>query len=125
MVLVNSHRDFRVSQISISVSMELYEITKRFPREKIFSLTDQIRRSSRSLSSNIAEAFRKRKYLKSFISKLSDSEAEAAETRNWLDYAFKCNFITEHEHQKFDKQYNDFIGMIVNMRLSVNRWQAG
>ncbi|MEA2076603.1 MAG: four helix bundle protein [Candidatus Marinimicrobia bacterium] len=125
MSLINTHRDLKVYQLSFKTSMELYEISKRFPRNEQFSLIAQIRRSSRSISSNIAEAFRKRKYPKFFASKLSDSEAEAAETQNWLDYAFQCKFINEFEHKDLNEKYNKIIGMLVNMRLSAHRWQVG
>jgi len=78
---IRSHRDLDVYHMSFGVSMRLFEISKSFPRDEQYSLTDQIRRSSRSVSANISEAFRKRKYPKSFVSKLSDAEAEAAETQ--------------------------------------------
>jgi four helix bundle protein len=75
---IRSHRELEVYCLSFDIAMKIFEITKRFPKEETFSLTDQIRRSSRSVCSNLAEAFRKRRYPKSFISKLSDSESEAA-----------------------------------------------
>ena len=125
MVLVNTHKDLKVYQISFKISMELFELSKLFPSIEQYSLTDQIRRSSRSVSSNIAEAFRKRKYPKSFASKLTDSEAEAAETQNWLDYALKCKYLKENEYRYFYKNYDKIIGMLVNMRLSANRWKVG
>ncbi|MCK4288719.1 MAG: four helix bundle protein [Bacteroidales bacterium] len=77
--------------MSVEAAMQIFEISKAFPREENYSLTDQIRRSSRSVAANIAEAFRKRKYPKAFVAKLSDSEGEAAETQVWLDYALECN----------------------------------
>ena len=76
-------------------SMELFHLTKSFPKEEVYSLTSQIRRSSRSVSANLAEAFRKRRHEKSFVSKLSDCEAEAAETQVWLDYSLECGYIPE------------------------------
>ncbi len=123
--MISTHKDLKVYQLSFNISMELYEITKKFPRNEQYSLTDQIRRSSRSVSSNIAEAFRKRKYPKSLAAKLSDSEAEAAETQNWLDYAYKCKFISRDEHVYFYKHYDRIIGMLVNMRLKANQWKVG
>ena len=101
--------------------MEIYEITKSFPKNEQYSLTDQIRRSSRSVSSNIAEAFRKRKYPKSLAAKLSDT----AETQNWLDYAYECKFINNTEHKYFYNHYDKIIGMLVNMRLKANQWKVG
>src|SRR6056297_1784491 len=90
---IRSHRELDVYKLSFNAAMKLFEISKGFPREEQYSLTDQIRRSSRSVSANITEAFRKRKYIKSFVAKLSDAEAEAAETQTWLDFALKCGYI--------------------------------
>jgi four helix bundle protein len=85
-------------------------------------LTDQIRRSSRSVCSNIAEAFRRRKYSKSFSSTLNESEAEAAETQNWIDFALECNYISAETHQTIDKEYENIIGMLVNMQRHPEKW---
>ena len=90
---IKTHRDLRVFKLSFEAGMEVFKMTKSFPREEIYSLTDQIRRSSRSVSGNIAEAFRKRRYPKAFVAKLSDSEGEAAETQVWLDYSLACILI--------------------------------
>jgi four helix bundle protein len=92
--------------------MEIYKITKTFPKEEIYSLTSQIRRSSRSVCANLSEAFRKRRYIKAFISKLSDSEGEAAETQTWLDYAIECQYIP--------KTFTPY--SIVNMKKSSECW---
>ena len=89
-------------KLSFEAGMEVFTMTKTFPKEEIYSLTDQIRRSSRSVSGNLAEAFRKRRYPKAFISKLSDSEGEAAETQVWLDYALKCGYITSNLHEMLE-----------------------
>jgi four helix bundle protein len=87
-------------------------------------LTSQIRRSSRSVSSNISEAFRKRRYEKAFVSKLSDSEAEAAETQVWLDYSLSCGYITESHHQKLFNDYDNILGKIVNMMNQPEKWSV-
>lgn len=102
--------------------MEIFRVTKAFPREEMYSLTDQIRRSSRSVSGNIAEAFRKRKYPKSFVSKLTDSEGEAAETQVWLDYALECNYINAEIHAKLFDKYDHIISMLVNMSTKPDNW---
>jgi four helix bundle protein len=86
-------RDLKVFKKAFKLSMEIFEISKGFPVEERYSLTDQIRRSSRSVCSNIGEAYRKRIYPKSFISKLSDSDSENTETQVWLDFALACNYI--------------------------------
>jgi four helix bundle protein len=96
MKAIKSHRELRVYKMAFESAMKLYQISRTFPKEEQYSLTDQIRRSSRSLCANLAEAFRKRIYPKAFVSKLSDSEGEAAETQNWLDFALSCKYISEH-----------------------------
>src|SRR5665647_179852 len=93
MKILRSHKELDVYQLAFKTSMEIYHLTKTFPKDEIFSLTSQIRRSSRSVSANISEAFRKRRYEKAFVAKLSDSEAESAETQVWLDYSLECEYI--------------------------------
>jgi four helix bundle protein len=91
--LIKTHRDLEVYQISFALAMRIFEKSKSFPIEERYSLTDQIRRSSRSVCTNLAEAWRKRRYEASFISKLSDAEAEAAETQVWLEFAVQCGYL--------------------------------
>ena len=86
MKILKSHTELEVYQLSFSSSMELFKLSKTLPKDEVYSLTSQVRRSSRSVTANIAEAFRKRRYEKAFIAKLSDSEAEAAETQVWINY---------------------------------------
>ena len=119
---IKTHRDLNVFKLSFEAGMEVFEITKKFPKEETYSLTDQIRRSSRSVSGNLAEAFRKRKYPKAFVSKLSDSEGEAAETQVWLDYALQCKYIDTHTHSVLNDKYDHIIGMLVNMSLKPENW---
>lgn len=119
---IKTHRDLNVFKLSFEAGMEVFEITKKFPKEEMYSLTDQIRRSSRSVSGNIAEAFRKRKYPKSFVAKLSDSEGEAAETQVWLDYAIKCKYIDIETHSRLDDKYDHIIAMLVNMSVNPENW---
>jgi four helix bundle protein len=87
------HRDLEVYQMAFRVAMEIFELSKAFPEEETYSPTDQMRRSSRLVCANLAEAWRKRRYEKAFISKLSDSEGEAAETQVWLEFAVGCGYI--------------------------------
>lgn len=122
MELINSHRELRVYQKAFEKAMDIFVVSKCFPKEEIYSLTDQIRRSSRSVCSNTAEAFRRRKYPKSFSSKLNESEAEAAETQNWLDFALKCGYITEESHQTINAAYEEIIGMLVSMQKHPEKW---
>jgi len=95
---IKTHKDLIVYQLSFETGMEIYELSKLFPKEVKYSLTDQIRKSSRSVSANIAEVWRKRRYLKSFVAKLSDSEGELAETQVWLDYALAFSYINNLDY---------------------------
>ena len=122
MDVIKTHKELNVFKLSFEAGMEIFEVTKNFPREEMYSLTDQIRRSSRSVSGNIAEAFRKRKYPKSFVSKLSDSEGEAAETQVWLDYALSCRYIMEAQHAILSEKYDHIIAMLVKMSLNPSNW---
>lgn len=122
MEIIKSHRELKVYTLAFDNAMRIYIVSKTFPKEETYSLTDQIRRSSRSVCSNIAEAFRRRKYPKSFSSKLNESEAEAAETQNWLDFALECSYISRETHQLIDKEYENIIGMLVNMQRYPEKW---
>ena len=122
MKFLKNHRELRVYARSFEAAMKIFDLSKVFPKEETYSLTDQIRRSSRSVSSNIAEAFRRRKYPKSFVSKLNESEAESAETQNWSDFAIKCGYIDEKIFEELDEVYEEIIGMLVNMQRSPGKW---
>ena len=119
---IRTHKDLDVYQLSFESGMQIFELSKSFPKEEKYSLTDQIRRSSRSVSGNIAEAWRHRRYPKSFISKLSTSEGEAAETQVWLDYALACGYIKVETHQELYSKYDNIIGKLVNMIRSPEKW---
>lgn len=112
---INSFRDLIVYQKAFNLAMEIFEITKSFPKDEKYSLTDQIRRSSRSVTSNIAEAWAKRIYIKSFISKLSDSLGEEYETENWLDYSKDCKYIDKESHTTLMKGYDEVRKMLISM----------
>lgn len=119
---IKTHKDLKVYQKSFENGMAVFKLSKQFPAEERYSLTDQIRRTSRSVSGNLAEAWRKRRYPKSFISKLSDAEGEAAETQTWLDYSLACNYIDKEEHERIYKEYDNLLGMIVNMINGSDKW---
>ena len=123
MAKINTHKDLRVYQLSFEAGMEIYKLSKKFPKEEIFSLTDQVRRSSRSVSSNLAEAWRKRRYEKAFIAKLTDCEGEAAETQVWLDYALACEYIDEEIYSDLYKKYDYILGMLVVMSNNFDKWK--
>ena len=101
----------------VESAMEIFEVSKKFPKEEIYSLTDQIRRSSRSVCANIAEAYRKRLYPKHFISKLSDSNAENSETLVWIEFAVSCNYITEKTKKELEKK-NIEIGKLISFMIN-------
>jgi four helix bundle protein len=101
--------------MAMSGAMRIFELTKGFPAEERFSLVDQIRRSSRSVCANIAEAWRKRRYKAAFVSKLSDAETEAAETQVWLEFAFRCGYLDEQTFSEINRHYDQIIGKLVRM----------
>ncbi len=115
MAIINSFRDLIVYQKAYKLAMEIFEAGKEFPKEEKYSLTDQMRRSSRSITSNIAEAWSKRSYEKYFISKLSDSLGEEFETEVWLDYARDCKYISIDKHKNFVKGYEEVRKMLISM----------
>ena len=108
-------RDLKVYQLSYQLALEIFQISKDFPKEEKYSLTDQIRRSSRSIPSNIAEAWRKRKYRKYFVSKLIDSIAEESETEVWLDFSRDLNYIDNAKHDYFLSKYDEVARMLNSM----------
>jgi len=122
MGIIRTHKDLDVYKLSFEAGMEIFKLTKKFPKEEKYSLTDQIRRSSRSVSGNIAEAWRHRRYPKSFVSKLSVSEGEAAETQVWLDYSLACGYIENITHQELYSKYDHIIGKLVNMIIKPENW---
>lgn len=108
-------RDLIVYQLSYQLAVEIFEITKTFPKEEKYSLTDQIRRSSRSVPTNIAEAWERRKYPKSFVNKLIESSGEASETTVWLDFSKDYKYITEEKHQYYILKYEEVSKMLNSM----------
>jgi len=119
---IRSYKDLRVYKSAIDAAMRIFEMTKRFPMEERFSMTDQMRRASRSVCSNIGEAWRKRRYPAHFISKLSDSEGEAEETRVWLDLALRCKYISEEEADELDQTYDGILAQLVRMIDRPDQW---
>ncbi len=122
MELIKTHKDLEVYKLAYRLAMDIFELSKSFPKEEKYSLTDQIRRSSRSVAANIAEAFRKRRYEKYFVSKLSDAEGEAAETQTWLDLSQDCKYITSEICKQYNIEYEHVIGKLINMIKSPEKW---
>jgi four helix bundle protein len=110
---ITSHRDLEVYMRALEAAMRIFELSKAFPKEEMYSLTDQIRRSSRSVCSNIAEAWRKRRYQAAFVSKLNDAEMEAAETQCWLEFAVRCNYLGREAGKDLYQTYDGIISTLV------------
>ena len=122
MNLIRTHKELEVYKLAFGAALEIYRISKSFPVEEKYSLTDQVRRSLRSVCSNIAEAFRKRRYPKSYVSKLSDSEGEAAETQVWLDFAVEFEYIDKTIYNLLYDKYDDKLGQFIIMINSPEKW---
>jgi four helix bundle protein len=120
---IRHFRDLEVYQLAMDAAMKLFELSKRFPLEERYSLTDQVRRSSRSVCANIAEAWRKRRYPNAFVSKLSDAEAEAAETQVWIKFSVKSGYLPLEQADELDKQYENIQGKIVYMLSHPEKWR--
>ena len=120
--MIKHHRDLEVYKIAFDTAMKIYELSKKFPKEEIYSLTDQIRRSSRSVCANLAEAWRKRRYEAAFRAKLNDSEAEAAETQTWIEFAVKCNYLDAEKGRELYASYNQILSGLVNMIKNPSPW---
>lgn len=119
---IRRHTDLEVYQISFQSAMRIFRVSQSFPREETYSLTDQIRRSSRSVCANLAEAWRKRRYEAAFISKLGDSEAEAAETQTWIQFAVECEYISRDLGAELYREYERIVRMLVKMILKPADW---
>ncbi|MBK7626230.1 MAG: four helix bundle protein [Bacteroidales bacterium] len=119
---IESYKDLIVYQKAYKLAMEIFEFSKGFPKEEKFSLTDQIRRSSRSVTSNIAEAWAKRRYEKSFISKLTDSLGEEFETEVWIDYCKDCGYLQKDIHEELIKEYLEVKKILVSMINNHYKW---
>src|SRR5438874_13765210 len=116
------HNDLEVYQRAMEAAMMIFEASKGFPKEEVRSLTDQIRRSSRSVCANLAEAWRKRRYKAAFISKLCDVEAEAAETQVWLEFSVKCAYVDRERAAKLYRTYEAILRTIVGMINHPETW---
>lgn len=119
---IQTHRELQVYQKALAAAMDVFELSKAFPKAETYSLTDQIRRSSRSVCANLAEAWRKRRYEAAFIAKLSDVEAEAAETQVWLEFAAKCQYLDLDRASSLDQAYDDIIRTVVGMITHPETW---
>ncbi|MEH2150912.1 four helix bundle protein [Nostoc sp.] len=129
---IKNHQDLKVYQMAFDAAMKIFKLSKKFPVEERYSLTDQIRRSdarrlataslSRSVCANLAEAWRKRRYEAAFVAKLNDCEAEAAETQTWIEFAVKCNYLDVELGRELYGIYNRILGGLVNMITDPSPW---
>lgn len=119
---ITRHTDLKVYQKAFSSAMEIFNHSKKFPKEETYSLTDQIRRSSRSVTANLAEGWRKRRYPAAFVSKLNDSEGEAAETQTWLQHAVECEYLDAENARKIYQAYDEIIAILVSMQNNSEKW---
>ena len=121
-VKVESHCDLLVYRKAFDAAMQLFAQSKRFPKEETYSLTDQVRRSSRSVCANLAEAWRRRKYQAAFINKLNEAESEAAETQVWVEFGVRCGYLDRDEAATLYQTYEEVIRMLVAMRTHSTDW---
>ena len=112
---IQQHTDLLVYKKAFEAAMLIFRVSKGFPKEEVYSLTNQIRRSSRSVCANLAEAWRKRRYKAAFIAKLSDAESEAAETQVWIDFATECSYLNGESALSVNKSYEEILRMVVAM----------
>ena len=119
---ITRHNELDVFKEAMKAAMELYELNKRFPPEERYSLTDQVRRSSRSVCANLAEAWRKRRYRAAFISKICDCEAEPAETQVWLEFASRCGYVQRDDAASLYQTYDRITRTLVGMRIHADKW---
>ena len=119
---IQSHEELDVYRLTFEAAMRIFELTKGFPKEETYSLTDQMRRSSRSVCSNIAEAWRKRRYTAVFVNKLNDAEAEAAETQTWIQFATECDYLKAEVAAELCQTYENVIGKLVRMIINPDPW---
>ena len=120
--MVTNYKELIVYQKAHKLAMDIFNLSANFPKEEKYPLTDQIRRSPRSVSSCIAESWAKRLYVKAFINKLTDSLGEEYETEDWLDYSLDCEYITSIEHKKLISGYDEVRKMLISMINNPEQW---
>jgi four helix bundle protein len=119
---IESHFELDVYKKAFEVSMELFRRSKKFPKEEMYSLTDQVRRASRSVCANLAEGWRKRVYEAAFVAKLVDAEGEAGETQTWIQYAVACEYLDRETGAELFRRYDEILRMLVAIRTHPKQW---
>ncbi len=117
-----NHGDLDVYREAFEAAMKIFQLSKKFPKEERYSLVDQIRRSSRSVNANLAEAWRKRRYEGAFVSKLNEVEGEAAETQTWIEFAVRCEYLPREEGRSLYRTYDRILGILVGMITHPDTW---
>lgn len=125
MANIRSFKELKVWQNAMDAAMRVFELTKKFPSEEKFSMTDQFRRASRSVATNIAEAWRKRRYPAAFVSKLNDAEGEAAESQTWTELGLRCGYLSDSEASELDSCYEHILAQLVRMIDHPDDWTVG
>jgi len=119
---ITHHWQLDVYKLSVEAAMRLFELSRKFPREEMYSLTDQMRRSSRSVSGHIAEGWRRRRYEAAFCDKLNGAEGEAAETQTWIEYSVRCGYMTAKDGRELHRAYDRILGKLVKMQANPTPW---
>ena len=119
---ITHHWQLEVYKLSIEAAMRLFELSKKFPREELYSLTDQMRRSSRSVSGHVSEGWRRRRYEAAFCDKLNGAEGEAAEFQTWIEYSVRCGYIAAREGRELHRTYDRILGKLVKMQNNPDVW---
>ncbi len=119
---ITHHWQLDVYKMSMEVAMQIFEVTKSFPKDEMYSLTDQVRRSSRSVSGHISEGWRRRRYEAAFCDKLNGAEAEAAESQAWIEYSVRFGYLTSKQGRELHRIYDDIIGKLVRMQNNPEVW---
>jgi four helix bundle protein len=125
MVNIRSFKELKVWQKAMDAAMRVFDLTRSFPVEERYSLSDQLRRASRSVPANIAEAWRKRRYPAAFVSKLNDAEGEAAECQTWIELARRCDYLTKEDAMELDGTYEQILAQLVTMAEHADDWTVG
>lgn len=123
-MVIQGYRDLRVFQAAMDAAMDIFQLSKSFPAEEKYSLTDQMRRSSRSVCANIGEGWRKRRYKAAFIAKISDAETEACETQIWLEFALRCLYLDEEKVNDLTEKYDHILSQLVIMINDADKWMV-
>jgi four helix bundle protein len=119
---IKSYKDLRVFQNALDAALKIFQLTKAFPPEEKYAMTDQMRVSSRSICSHLAEAWRKRRYKAAFIAKLNDSEGKACETQVWVEFARRCKYLEDDVCDELDSAYDLVLGQLVKMINEPDKW---